>query len=382
MKFNTRAIHAGQEPDPTTGAIMTPIYQTSTYVQAGVGDNKGYEYARTSNPTRTALEANLASLENAKYGFAFSSGMAAIHAITGLLFPGDEVIATADLYGGSYRLFTQVTAKYGIVFKFIDLSNPENIKKELTDKTKMIWLETPTNPMLTILDIKAIKALTPSGVIMVVDNTFASPYLQNPLDMGADICLHSGTKYLGGHSDVIAGCVMLNDEKLAADIKFVQKSVGAVPGPFDVFLVMRGVKTLPVRMDRHCQNAKIIAEYLAQHPKVDKVNYPGLVSHPQHELAKTQMRDFGGMMSFSLKGNHLEDAATFLKGCHLFALAESLGGVESLISHPASMTHASIPKAEREKAGVTDSLIRISVGIEDIDDLLSELKHILAGIDC
>jgi cystathionine gamma-lyase len=378
MKFSTKAIHAGQQPDPSTGAIMTPIYQTSTYVQEEPGVNHGYEYARTSNPTRTALEELLASIENAQYGFAFGSGMAAIDAITRLLNPGDEVIATADIYGGSYRLFTKVVERYGIKFHFVDLSNPENIKQYINEKTKMIWLETPTNPSLQIIDIKGIKHFTPTQITIVVDNTFASPYLQNPLELGADIVIHSGTKYLGGHSDVISGCVMLNDKKMAEEIKFIQKSVGGVPGPMDVFLVMRGIKTLAVRMERHCDNAEKIADFLVNHPKVAKVNYPGLQNHPNHLIAKSQMKRYGGMMSFELKDDSKEAAVSFLKKCKLFSLAESLGGVESLISHPASMTHASIPKEERQKAGISDSLIRISVGIEDIEDLLAELTSALA----
>ena len=379
MKFATKAIHAGQEPDPTTGAIMTPIYQTSTYVQAAPGDHKGYEYARTQNPTRTALEKNLAALENGNFAYCFGSGMAATDSVARMLLPGDEVIATNDLYGGSYRIFTKVFARYGIKFTFVDLSNANNLKKHLTDKTKMIWLETPTNPMMNIIDIAEIKKqMGDSKSILVVDNTFASPYLQNPFDMGADIIVHSATKYLGGHSDVIMGAVVCKDAAIAEQIKFFQNSCGAVPGPHDVFLVLRGIKTLHVRMDRHSENGMKIANFLVNHPKVDKVYFPGLPTHPGHAVAAKQMKKFGGMMSFTLKGDKYEDALKVLTGTHLFSLAESLGGVESLIGHPASMTHASIPKEEREKTGVVDSLIRLSVGIEDADDLIKDLENALA----
>ena len=379
MKFATKAIHAGQEPDPTTGAIMTPIYQTSTYVQAAPGDHKGYEYARTQNPTRTALETNLAALENGNFAYCFGSGMAATDSVARMLLPGDEVIATNDLYGGSYRIFTKVFARYGIKFIFTDLSDASNIKKHLTDKTKMIWVETPTNPMLNIIDIAEIKNQMGSAApLLVVDNTFASPYLQNPLDLGADIIVHSATKYLGGHSDVVMGAVICKDAKIAEQIKFFQNSCGAVPGPHDVFLVLRGIKTLHVRMDRHCENGMKIANYLVNHPRVDKVHFPGLPTHPGHSVAAKQMKKFGGMMSFSLKGDKYEDALKVLTSTHLFSLAESLGGVESLIGHPASMTHASIPKEEREKTGVVDSLIRLSVGIEDADDLIKDLEQALA----
>ena len=379
MKFATKAIHAGQEPDPTTGAIMTPIYQTSTYVQAAPGDHKGYEYARTQNPTRTALETNLAALENGNFAYCFGSGMAATDSVARMLLPGDEVIATNDLYGGSYRIFTKVFARYGIKFIFADLSDASNIKKHLTDKTKMIWVETPTNPMLNIIDIAEIKNQMGSAApLLVVDNTFASPYLQNPLDLGADIIVHSATKYLGGHSDVVMGAVICKDAKIAEQIKFFQNSCGAVPGPHDVFLVLRGIKTLHVRMDRHCENGMKIANYLVNHPRVDKVHFPGLPTHPGHAVAAKQMKKFGGMMSFSLKGDNYNDALKVLTSTHLFSLAESLGGVESLIGHPASMTHASIPKEEREKTGVVDSLIRLSVGIEDADDLIKDLEQALA----
>lgn len=382
MKFGTKAIHAGQQPDPSTGAIMTPIYQTSTYVQEAPGKHKGYEYARTQNPTRTALEANLATLENGKFGYCFGSGMAAIDAVAKLLVPGDEVIATNDLYGGTYRIFTKVFERYGIKFTFIDLSNAGNLAQHITDKTRMVWAETPTNPMLNIIDLAEIsrQLKAHNNILFVVDNTFATPYLQNPLDLGADIVVHSATKYLGGHSDVVMGAVICNDEKIAEQIKFMQNSCGAVPGPQDVFLVLRGIKTLHVRMDRHCQNGALVANFLINHPKVEKVFFPGLPTHPNHEIAKKQMAQFGGMISFSLKGNSYEDAVKVLTSTHYFSLAESLGGVESLIGHPASMTHASIPKEEREKTGVVDSLIRLSVGIEDADDLVKDLEQALAKL--
>lgn len=375
MQFATKAIHAGQEPDPATGAIMTPIYQTSTYVQAGPGDHKGYEYARTQNPTRTALEANLAALEDGKFGFCFGSGMAAIDTVIKLLSPGDEVICTNDLYGGTYRVFTKVYAKYGIKFHFVDVSHPDNIRHLINDKTRMVWGETPTNPMLRIMDIEGIKAEIGSrNILFVIDNTFATPYLQQPLNLGADIVVHSLTKYMGGHSDVVMGAVICRDPALAEQIKFLQNSCGAIPGPNDVFLVLRGIKTLHVRMDRHCENAIKVAAFLENHPKVGKVHFPGLQSHPGHDIAKRQMRGFGGMISFSLKDDSFDEAVKVLKSTHYFSLAESLGGVESLIGHPASMTHASIPKEEREKTGVLDSLIRLSVGIEDANDLIEDLK--------
>lgn len=381
MKFGTKAIHAGQQPDPSTGAIMTPIYQTSTYVQEAPGVHKGYEYARTQNPTRSALEANLAALENGKFGYCFGSGMAAIDTITKLLVPGDEVVATNDLYGGTYRIFTKVFAKYGIKFTFIDLSDASNLQHYITDKTRMVWAETPTNPMLNIMDIaETKKQIGDRNILLVVDNTFATPYLQQPLDLGADIVIHSATKYLGGHSDVVLGAVICNDEKIAEQLKFLQNSCGAVCGPHDAFLVLRGTKTLHVRMDRHCENGMKIANYLVNHPKVAKVHFPGLPNHPNHEIAKKQMKAFGGMMSFSLKGDNYDDALKLLTSTHYFSLAESLGGVESLIGHPASMTHASIPKEEREKTGVVDSLIRLSVGIEDADDLIADLEQALAKI--
>ena len=379
MKFATKAIHAGQEPDPSTGAIMTPIYQTSTYVQEAPGKHKGFEYARTQNPTRLALEKNIAALENGLFGYCFGSGMAAIDAVVKLLKPGDEVIATNDLYGGSYRIFTKVFERYGIRFIFIDLSDASNIAKYITNKTRMIWAESPTNPMLNIIDIAAIKKQINhrDDIILAVDNTFATPYLQRPLELGADIVVHSATKYLGGHSDVVLGAAVCNNPILAEQIKFMQNSCGAICGPHDAFLVLRGIKTLHVRMDRHCENGMKIANFLSTHPKVANVYYPGLTSHPNHAVASKQMKMYGGMISITLKGDRMEDALTVLTHSHLFSLAESLGGVESLIGHPASMTHASIPKEEREKSGVTDSLIRLSVGIEDVDDLIHDLSNAL-----
>lgn len=376
QEFGTRAIHAGQEPDPSTGAIMTPIYQTSTYVQESPGKHKGYAYARGKNPTRIALEKCIASLENAKHGLCFSSGQGAEDAILKLLRPGDEVIATDDLYGGSYRMFTKIFEPFGISFRFVNMHDTAELKQALNPKTKMIWVETPTNPLMKIIDIKACAAISKEhNALLVVDNTFASPYLQNPLALGADIVTHSATKYLGGHSDVILGAICTNDDKLYEDLSFIANSCGAVPGPMDSFLVLRGLKTLHVRMDRHCSNGKAVAEYLKSHPKVDKVYWPGFVDHPNHEIAKKQMRDFGGMISFTLKGNSKEEAFAMASRTKVFSLAESLGGVESLIGHPASMTHASIPKELREKAGVLDSLLRLSVGIEDVKDLLEDLKQ-------
>lgn len=378
MKFATKAIHAGQEPDPATGAIMTPIYQTSTYVQEAPGKHKGFEYARTQNPTRLALEKNLAAIESGNFGYCFGSGMAAIDAVAKLLLPGDEVIATNDLYGGSYRIFTKIFERYGIKFHFIDLSHADNVAQYITDKTRMIWAESPTNPMLSIIDIAAIKKqIGNRDIILTVDNTFATPYLQRPLEMGADIVVHSATKYLGGHSDVVLGAVICNDPSLAEQIKFIQNSCGAICGPHDAFLVLRGIKTLHVRMQRHCENAVKIAEFFSKHPKIANVYYPGLAIHPNHDIATRQMKMYGGMISITLKGDRMQDALTILTKTHLFSLAESLGGVESLIGHPASMTHASIPKEEREKSGVTDSLIRLSVGIEDVDDLILDLSQAL-----
>jgi cystathionine gamma-lyase len=374
MKFATKVIHAGIEPDPSTGAIMTPIYQTSTYVQDAPGEHKGFEYARTQNPTRSVLENNLAALENGEYGICFASGMAATDAIIKMLQPGDEVISCNDLYGGSYRIFTKMYAKYGIRFHFVDMNDSQNVADQLNDKTKLIWIETPTNPMLNVVDIKAIVAIAKkSNALICVDNTFASPYLQTPLDMGADIVCHSATKYLGGHSDVILGAIVVKDKTLADQLHFIQNCSGAVPGPHDSWLILRGIKTLHIRMDRACQNALAVAEFLEKHPKVKKVNYPGLKSHPHYELAKAQMKLPGAMVSFSLKEDSIDAANQVLSGTKLFSLAESLGGVESLIGHPATMTHASIPLEERLKTGVTDSLIRLSVGIEDIEDLIEDL---------
>jgi cystathionine gamma-lyase len=381
MKFGTKAIHAGVEPDPTTGAIMTPIYQTSTYVQKSLGDHKGYEYARTHNPTRTALQKNLAALENGKHGICFSSGLGAIDAVIKLFNPGDEIISTNDLYGGTYRLFTKVYERYGIKFKFVPMSDAASIADHITENTKMIWVETPTNPMMNIIDIAAVAKLsTGNKILLAVDNTFASPYLQNPLDLGADIVMHSVTKYLGGHSDVVMGALVVNDDELEQKLTFIQNATGATPGPQDCFLVLRGIKTLHLRMERHSQNGKTIAAYLKNHPKVDKVYWPGFEDHPNHAIAKKQMRDFGGMISFTLVGNKEADARKVMESFHLFALAESLGGVESLCGHPASMTHASIPKEEREKVGLVDSLIRLSVGVEDAEDLKNDLANALAKI--
>jgi cystathionine gamma-lyase/cystathionine beta-lyase len=375
-EFGTRAIHAGQEPDPSTGAIMTPIYQTSTYVQESPGTHKGYAYARGKNPTRIALEKCIASLENAKHGLCFSSGQGAEDAIIKLLRPGDEVIATDDLYGGSYRMFTKIFEPFGISFRFVNMHDMAELKKAISPKTKMIWVETPTNPVMKIIDIKACAQVARENkVLLVVDNTFASPYLQNPLDLGADIVTHSATKYLGGHSDVILGALCTNNDKLHEDLAFIANSCGAVPGPMDSFLVLRGLKTLHVRMERHCSNGKAVAEFLRAHPKVDKVYWPGFSDHPNHDIAKKQMRDFGGMISFTLKGNSKDEAFAMAGRTKVFSLAESLGGVESLIGHPASMTHASIPKDLREKSGVLDSLLRLSVGIEDVKDLLEDLNQ-------
>ena len=376
MRFATKAIHAGVEPDPTTGAIMTPIYQTSTYVQEAPGVHKGYEYSRTHNPTRTALQNALAALENATHGICYASGLAATDALLKLFKPGDEIVATNDLYGGTYRIFTKVFEGFGLTFRFVDMSDPETVASALTDKTRMLWLETPTNPLLRLIDIEALTTLAKSrGILTVVDNTFASPYLQNPLDLGADMVMHSVTKYLGGHSDTVMGALMLNDDDLAARLRFIQNACGAVPGPQDCFLVLRGLKTLPVRMRQHCENARKVAAWLQAHPKVGKVYYPGLESHPGHALAAKQMRDFGGMVSFELKGDDYAEAVRVMSSFHVFSLGESLGGVESLCTHPASMTHASIPKSEREKSGLKDTLIRLSVGIEDVEDLIEDLAQ-------
>ena len=378
MRFSTKAVHAGVEPDPSTGAIMTPIFQTSTYVQSAPGHHKGYEYSRTHNPTRTALQNALAALENGKHGLCFASGMASIDAVVKLMMPGDEVVSTSDLYGGTYRLFTKIFEPYGIKFTFVDMEDPANVAAAITPKTKLVWVETPTNPTLRIVDIAAIAKLTAGkDILLAVDNTFASPYLQNPLDLGADIVMHSVTKFLGGHSDVVMGALIVNDDELVERLAFIQNSCGGTPGPQDCFLVLRGLKTLHLRMERHCSNGRTIAEYLVKHPKVGKVYWPGFENHMNHDVAKRQMRDFGGMMSFSIKGDKQEDAIKFLSSCKLFTLAESLGGVESLMGHPASMTHASIPREVRLKSGVTDSLIRLSVGVEDAEDLIADLEQAL-----
>ena len=381
MKFGTKTIHAGQHADPTTGAIMTPIYQTSTYIQKEPGDHKGYEYSRTANPTRTALENNLAALENGKYGLCFGSGLAAVDCIIKLLKPGDEVISTNDLYGGTYRIFTKVFEELGIKFHFTGMNNLEKVSSLVNSNTKMIWTETPTNPMLNIIDIEELSKISKSNnLLLVVDNTFATPYLQTPIDLGADIVMHSLTKYMGGHSDVVMGAAICNDEKIAEKLYFLQNSCGGVPGPQDSFLVLRGIKTLHVRMQRHCENGKAIAAFLSKNSKVNNVFWPGFEQHPNHLVAKKQMRDFGGMISFDLNGNNLNDAIKVVSNTKYFTLAESLGGVESLIGHPASMTHAAIPKEEREKTGVVDSLIRLSVGIEDIEELISDLNQALSKI--
>lgn len=376
MKFGTKALHAGIEPDPSTGAIMTPIFQTSTYVQNAPGDHKGYEYARSKNPTRDVLEKNISSLENAQFGRCFSSGMSATETVIKTLLPGDEVISTSDLYGGSFRLFTKVFEKYGIKFTFVDMRDLKKLDEAITDNTKLLWVETPTNPMMNILDISAIAEIGHTkGVKVAVDNTFASPYLQNPLDLGADIVMHSVTKYIAGHSDVVMGFLATNDAELDGQFGFIQNSSGAIPGPQDCFLVLRGIKTLHVRMQRHCENGEKVAQYLKDHPKVDKVYWPGFDDHPNHEVAKSQMRDFGGMISFVQKEDTLEQAEKTLSSFKIFSLAESLGGVESLVGHPASMTHASIPREQRLAVGLTDSLIRLSVGIEDVEDLIKDLEE-------
>lgn len=378
MRFGTKAIHAGVEPDPTTGAIMTPIYQTSTYVQAAPGDHKGYEYSRTHNPTRDALQDALAALENGKHGLCFATGMASIDAICKLLKPGDEVVSTNDLYGGTYRLFTKIFEGFGLKFRFVDMGDLRNVEAAITPNTKLIWAETPTNPLLKIIDIAGLAAISKKhGCLLGVDNTFASPYLQNPLDLGADIIMHSVTKYLGGHSDVVMGALVVKDDALAERLRFIQNSSGATPGPQDCFLVLRGLKTLHLRMQRHCENGAVIADFLSKHPKVERVYWPGLPTHPNHAVAKAQMRGFGGMISFTLKGDRMEDAMRVLSSTKLFSLAESLGGVESLCGHPASMTHASIPREERLRNGLADTLIRLSVGVEDAEDLVADLAQAL-----
>lgn len=376
MKFSTRAIHVGQESEPTTGATTVPIYQTSTYTQTAVGKHRGFDYSRTANPTRSALEAQLAALEEARFCSAFGSGMAATSAVVGALSSGDHVIVGDDLYGGTYRVFTKVFARYGIAFDFIDLSDLDATKAALRPNTKLLWAETPTNPLLRLVDIAALAALRPSTAVLVVDNTFASPYFQSPLALGADVVVHSTTKYIGGHSDAVGGAALTNDPKLAAELKFQQNAVGAVPGPFDAWLVMRGAKTLAVRMREHERSARIVADFLSSRDDVERVYYPGLASHPQHELAKRQMRGFGGMVSVALRGD-TERAHAFAESTKLFSLAESLGGVESLISVPARMTHGSIPREERERRGVTDALVRLSVGLEDPDDLIADLRTAL-----
>ena len=376
LKFNSKTIHGGQIPDKAYGAVMPPIYQTSTYAQTTPGGHQGYEYSRSANPTRTALENALASIENGNFGLAFASGLAAIDAVIKLLEPGDEVLSTNDLYGGSYRLFKKVFEKFGIGFHFIGMQDAHKIEENINTRTKLIWVETPTNPMMNIIDIKAVSVLAKKhGILLAVDNTFATPYLQVPLDLGADIVMHSATKYLGGHSDVIVGALVVNDKELADRLYFIQNASGAVCGPMDSFLVLRGIKTLHVRMQRHCENGTAIAQYLAKHPKIEKVYWPGFEDHPNHDIAKSQMNGFGGMISFVPKGSSYEDAIKIVEKLKLFTLAESLAGVESLAGHPASMTHASIPKEEREKSGVVDSLIRLSVGIEDVEDLMADLEH-------
>lgn len=378
MKFNTKVIHGGQSHEPSTGAVMPPIFQTSTYAQSSPGKHKGYEYSRTANPTRTALENSLASIENGQFGLAFGSGLAAMDAVIKLLNPGDEVVSTNDLYGGSYRLFTKIFEKYGIKFHFVGMQDLKAIEEKINLNTKLIWVETPTNPMMNIIDVVAVSEIAKKHkVLLAVDNTFATPYLQRPLDLGADIVMHSATKYLGGHSDVVMGALVVKDKDLADKLYFIQNASGAVCGPMDSFLVLRGIKTLALRMQRHCENGKAVAEYLKTNPNVDKVYWPGFESHPNHEVAKKQMKDFGGMISFTIKGNDFDKTIQTLEKLKVFTLAESLGGVESLVGHPASMTHASIPKEEREKTGVVDSLIRLSVGIEDAEDLIADLKQAL-----
>ncbi len=378
MEFNTKVIHGGQQHDPSTGAVMPPIYQTSTYAQSSPGQHKGFEYSRTGNPTRQALEKSLASIEGGNYGLAFASGLSSIDAIMKLLNPGDEVISTNDLYGGTFRLFNTIFKKFGIVFKFIGMEEADRISDHITDKTKLIWIETPTNPMMNVIDIRRCAEISrENDLLLVVDNTFATPYLQRPLELGADIVMHSATKYLGGHSDVVMGALVLNDKDLADKLYFIQNASGAVCGPMDSFLVLRGIKTLHLRMQRHCENGRSVAHYLRSHPKIEKVYWPGFEDHPNHEIARNQMKDFGGMLSFKIKGNKYEDAIKVLETLKVFTLAESLGGVESLSGHPASMTHASIPKKEREKTGVSDSLIRLSVGVEDEKDLIEDLRRAL-----
>jgi cystathionine gamma-lyase len=379
VKFGTKAIHAGVHADESTGAIMTPIYQTSTYVQSAPGEHKGFEYSRAQNPTRKQLEDSLAALENGRFGMVFGSGLAAVDCILKTLKPGDHVIATSDLYGGSYRLFMQVFANYGIDFSYMDLTDASNLEPAIKENTKLVWIESPTNPMLNIMDVHAIAKITKNkGLLLGVDNTFATPYLQNPLNLGADVVMHSITKYIAGHSDVVMGGLVTSNENLAKQLYFIQNASGAIPGPQDCFLALRGIKTIHLRMERHCENAMKMASFLHNHPKVDQVHYPGLASHPNHHIAKKQMKDFGGMISFTTKKGTLESARSLVSKVKVITLAESLGGVESLIGHPVSMTHASIPKEERDKSGVVDSLIRLSVGIEDIDDLIKDIDQALA----
>lgn len=381
MKFNTKTIHGGQKLEEATGAVMPPIFQTSTYAQSSPGVNKGYAYSRSANPTRTALENAFAALENGTHGFAFSSGLSAIDCVLRTLNPGDEVIAGDDIYGGTYRMFTNMFEKYGLKFRYVDMNEVGNVANAISDKTKLIWLETPTNPLMKIADVeeitKAVKTIN-EAIVVAVDNTFATPYLQRPLDLGVDIVMHSATKYLGGHSDLVMGALMVKNAKLAEELHFIQFAAGAIAGPMDSFLALRGIKTLHLRMQRHCENGKAVAEYLEEHPKVERVFYPGLKNHPNYEVAKKQMNDFGGMVSFRLKDQSKQAALTFLENTKIFTLAESLGGVESLVSHPVTMTHASIPEEERLKIGITDSLIRLSVGVEDIDDLLADLEQALS----
>ncbi|MEZ2413529.1 cystathionine gamma-synthase [Muriicola sp. E247] len=376
LKFNSKTIHGGQQPDEAYGAVMPPIYQTSTYAQTTPGGHRGYEYSRSANPTRTALEQSLASIENGSYGLAFASGLSAIDAVIKLLSPGDEVISTNDLYGGSYRLFKQVFEKYGITFHFVGMTDLGKVAEKINSNTKLLWVETPTNPMMNIIDIKgAVELANAHNLLLAVDNTFATPYLQRPLELGADIVMHSATKYLGGHSDVVVGALVVRDKELADKLYFIQNASGAVCGPMDSFLVLRGIKTLHVRMQRHCENGKAIAHYLSKNPKIEKVYWPGFKEHPNHNIAREQMHDYGGMISFIPKGSSFKDAVQIVEKLQVFTLAESLGGVESLAGHPASMTHASIPKQEREKSGVVDALIRLSVGIEDADDLIADLEQ-------
>ena len=378
MKFGTKVIHAGVAPDPSTGAIMTPIFQTSTYVQLDAGVHKGYQYSRTQNPTRDALQKNIAALENANHGACFGSGLAAIDCIMKMLSPGDEVVSTNDLYGGSYRLFKTIFEKYGVKFHFVEMNNVDNVRAFVNERTKLIWAETPTNPMINIIDIRGLVKLAEScNAWLCVDNTFATPFLQNPIDMGADIVMHSVTKYLGGHSDVIMGALVTSNDFIAKEMYHIQNSSGAVPGPMDCFLVLRGIKTLHLRMQRHCENGAKIAHFLQAHSAVEKVYWPGFEAHSNHLIAKQQMRDYGGMLSFTLKGNKLQDAQSVFRHLKLFSLAESLGGVESLIGHPATMTHSSIPKKDREASGIVDSLIRLSVGVEDAEDLIDDLRQAL-----